>query len=46
MSDQGKLTLPVGKREDVQYDPARADIEDIEAQIRAEAADERATEKA
>ncbi len=45
MPDRGKLTLPIGKREDVQYDPARADIEDLEAQIRAEAADERATEK-
>jgi len=45
MPDQGKLTLPIGKREDVEYDPAQADIEDIEAQIRADAADQRAAKR-
>lgn len=36
-----KNDLPIGKNEDVRYDPAKADADDREAQLRAEAADER-----
>jgi hypothetical protein len=39
----GTKDLPIGKNEDVQYDPTIADADDRVAQHRAEEADERAS---
>lgn len=36
--------LPIGKNEDVEYKASLADVDDLEAQARAQAADRRATD--